>query len=243
MWSRICSFQRSPNRLHVFLPALSFAEQDGTFTNCEGRVQRLRQAGEPPAEGARRLGEVVSAIAALMGKEMPALSPAAVFAEITQTNPLYHGMVFEPATPQWRGGGGEGLLAKAAFVAIRSQPVPRTKGYPFSLSLEGIFESHLIGSNSEPRAAGLARVSRSYLAINAEEAIGIGLVDGERARIITPWGEAVAQIKVSQRMRRDAVVFVLSFYDAAVARLIGPDIDPQSLVPAYAGIPARVEKA
>jgi predicted molibdopterin-dependent oxidoreductase YjgC len=89
----------------------------------------------------------------------------------------------------------------------------------------------------------LARVSRSYLAINAEEAIGIGLVDGERARILTPWGEAVATIKASQRMRRDAVVFVLSFYDVAVARLVGSEIDPQSLVPAYAGIPARVEKA
>jgi predicted molibdopterin-dependent oxidoreductase YjgC len=227
---------------HAFLPALSFAEVDGTFTNCEGRLQRLCRALEPP-RGLQWTGEVLSTVASFMGGEMPVASPAKVFEEMAGNNPLYKGTIFDSPVPQWRDGDRGALLEKAAFGAIRSQSVKGKEGYPFFLSIEGIFESHLIGPGNQPRAQGLARVSRSYLAMNAEEAKGIGLVDGERARIITPGGEAVATVKVSQQMRRDALVYVLSFYDVAVAQLIGPDIDPLSLVPAYAGIPARVETA
>ena len=228
---------------HVFLPALSWAEQAGTFTNCEGRVQRLRQAvAIPPADTARQLGEVLQALAALLGKEFSAPSPAEVFAEITQHNSLYTGMSFEPTTPQWRGNGREVLVAKAAFSTFGAERAKHDKEYPFALSLEGIFENHLIGSAQEQRALGLAHCSRSYLAINAEEAQGIGLLDTGRARIITPWGETVALIKTSPEQRRGSLVYVLSFYDTAASQLLGPELNPLSLVPAYAGIPARIEK-
>jgi formate dehydrogenase alpha subunit len=229
-------------RAGVFLPALSFAESVGTFTNCEGQVQQLRRALEPP-EGQQWTGEVLSALASYMGKEMSAPSPAEVFAEIAGTNPLYKGMTLETACAQWRDGSRGKALEQATFRVIRPASPKGDKGYPFSLSLEGIFESHLIGSDQQKRARGLAKVSRSYLAMNADEARRIGVADEDRVQVVTPWGKAAFPVKVQAEMRQDALCLFLSFNEADVSQLVSPQVDPHSLVPGYAGIPARVEKA
>ena len=227
---------------HVFLPALSFAESRGTFTNCEGRVQSLRRAVEPP-QGLLWIGEVLAEVAAFMGKEMPLASPTEVFAEIAGNNPLYKGMAFDTVQAQQRGGSKGDLLKQAAFGAVRAEQVKGEKGYPFSLSIEGIFESHLIGSRDQKRADGLARVSPCFLEMNAEEAQRIGVVDGDLVRISTPSGEAVVAVRYAEETRKDCLVLFLSFYDLDAAQLVGPDGDSQSHVPAYGSIPARVEKA
>jgi predicted molibdopterin-dependent oxidoreductase YjgC len=177
-----------------------------------------------------------------MGKEMSAVSPQKVFEEIAYSNPLYKGMVFDSSVPQLRNGSKGAILEMARFSAIRAPSVKVQEGYPFFLSLEGIFENHLIGPGDKPRARGLARVSRSHLAMNAEEARRIGVVDEDRVRIVTPWGEAVFAVKVQAEMRHDSLCLFLSFYDRDASQLMGSAIDPDSLVPSYAGIPARVER-
>jgi predicted molibdopterin-dependent oxidoreductase YjgC len=227
---------------HVFLPALSFAESEGTFTNCEGMVQWLRRALEPPA-GLRWTGEVLAEVAAFMDKEMPLPSPREVFAEIAGNNPLYKEMAFDTPLAQHRAASKGDLLKQAALGAVKAELARGEKGYPFFLSIEGICESHLIGSRNQKRAEGLAQVSPCFLEMNAGEARRIGLADGDCVRISTPWGEAVAAIRCSEEMRKDCLVLFLSFYDVDAAQLVGPDMDPQSHVPAYEGIPARVEKA
>jgi len=227
---------------HVFLPALSFAESVGTFTNCEGRVQSLRRAVEPP-QGLLWIGEVLAEVAAFMGKEMPLQSPAEVFAEIAGNNPLYKGIAFDTAQTQHRAGSTGDLLKRAVFGAVRAEPAKGEKGYPFSLSIEGIFESHLIGSRDQKRAEGLARVSPCFLEMNAEEARRLGVADGDSVRLSTPSGEAIVAVRCSEEMRKDCPVLFLSFYDVDAAQLVGPDGDPRSHVPPYGGIPARVEKA
>jgi len=228
-------------RAHVFLPALSFAETDGTFTNCEGRVQRLQRAVDPP-EGLRWGGEVFADVASFMGKEMPVVAPSGVFAEISETNPVYKGMAFDPQAPQRRAGSGGDLLKKAAFSVPKTEQEQGEKDYPFSLSIEGIFSSHLIGSGVQKTAPGLAQVSRSSLELNVEEARKIDVADGERVRVITPWGETEVTVTVSEGMRKDCLCLFLPLHDVAIAQLVGPQVDRRSLVPTYAGIPARIEK-
>ncbi|MEJ2066573.1 MAG: molybdopterin-dependent oxidoreductase [Deltaproteobacteria bacterium] len=228
-------------KAHVFLPALSFAEADGTFTNCEGRVQRVRRAVQPPA-GLRWAGEVLSDVTSYMGKEMPAASPAEVFGEMLTANPLYKGMIFEPSDAQLRDGTGGELLEKASFRAVNTDRESGKKDYPFTLSIEGLFESHLIGSGHQKRAQGLAQVSRSYLEMNAAEAKQIGVGDGDRVRVLTPWGEVEAAVRGVEEMRKGALCLSLSFYDVDCAQLVGPHVDSRSLVPDYGRIPARVEK-
>jgi predicted molibdopterin-dependent oxidoreductase YjgC len=229
-------------KAHVFLPALSFAEADGTFTNCEGRVQRVRKGLEPPHD-LRWGGEVFSDVASFMDKEMPLTSSAGVFDEMVQTNPLYKGLAFEPSDPQWRNGNESELLEKAAFKTVKTERETGKKDYPFTLSIEGIFSSHLIGSGHEKRALGLAQVSRSSLEMNRAEAKKLDFGDGDRVRVLTPWGEAEVAVKSSEEMRKGVLCISLSFNDVDVAQLVGPQMDPRSLVPTYGGIPARVEKA
>src|SRR5208337_1504651 len=135
-------------------------------------------------------------------------------------NPLYKGMVFDTTHAQQRDGSKGDLLKRAAFGVVRTEAAKGEKEYPFSLSLEGIFENHLIGAGAQKRAEGLARVSHAFLEMNAEEAQRIGVADGDRVQITTPWGEAMAAARCSEDIRKDCLCLFLSFYDVDAARLV-----------------------
>ena len=226
----------------VVLPALSFAELDGTYTSCEGRVQRLRKALDPP-DGLRWAGEILSDLAAFMGKEMKVDSPEAVFEEIKGSIPLYKGVDFEALERQVRGSERGDLLEKAAF---RPVDVNREKGdesYPFVLSVEGLFYHHLVGSGDKVMAKGLAMVSpRAYLEMNADEARAMDIRNGDQVNVATPWGEVVLEAKGVEGMKKGVLQIYLSFHEVDGSRLIGPQLDPISKVPTYGRIPAKVEK-
>ncbi len=235
-------FSETAEQAHVVLPALSFAELDGTYTNCEGRVQRLRKALEPP-DGLRWEGEVLSDLAAFMGKEMKAESPAGTFEEIRGVNPLYGGLEFEASDTQLRGGGRDNLLEKAVFSPVGPTQEGQEEGYPFLLSVEGIFYNHLTGSGPQRRAQGLAKVfSYPYLEMSAEQAEEMGIGDGDKVKVTTPWGEVQVEIRRSEGMRKGVLSLYLPFYEVDASQLVGPQLDAVSLVPAYGRIPARLEK-
>ncbi len=235
-------FSETAEEAHVVLPALSFAEMDGTYTNCEGRVQRLRKALEPP-DGLKWKGEILSDLASFMGKEMKVEFPAGVFEEIKGANPLYKGVEFEPLDTQWRGDEGSEMLEKAAFRPVAPTHEKEQDGYPFSLSVGGLFYNYLIGSGPQRRAQGLAKVSTGpYVEMNAEEAAGMGIADGDRIGVATPWGEVEVAARKSPAMKRGVLSLWCSFYEVDASQLVGPQLDPLSLVPAYGRIPARVEK-
>ena len=78
----------------VVLPAFCFAEKDGTFTNTERRVQRVRKAVEAPGE-AREDWRIICDIAARMGYEMSYASSRDIFKEIAAVTPSYHGITWE----------------------------------------------------------------------------------------------------------------------------------------------------
>ena len=78
----------------VVLPAASFAEKEGTFTNTERRVQRVRKAVEPPGQ-ARPDWEIVCELASRMGYAMNYPDAEAVFEEMRKLTPSYAGMTFK----------------------------------------------------------------------------------------------------------------------------------------------------
>ena len=79
---------------NVVLPAVSFAEKDGTFTNTERRVQRVRKAIEPVGQ-ARPDWEILADLATRMGSPMSYDSAEAVFEEIRALTPSYAGITYE----------------------------------------------------------------------------------------------------------------------------------------------------
>ena len=80
-------------RANIVLPAATFAESDGTFTNCERRVQRLRQATSPL--GARSYAEIVSLLSKVMGYHMSYSSAEEIFEEVRELSPILSGITYE----------------------------------------------------------------------------------------------------------------------------------------------------
>ncbi|RYD02573.1 hypothetical protein N752_24915 [Desulforamulus aquiferis] len=78
----------------VVLPAASFAEKEGTFTNTERRVQRVRKAIEPIA-GAKPDWQIICALAAELGYPMKYAGPKEIFEEITRLTPSYRGISYQ----------------------------------------------------------------------------------------------------------------------------------------------------
>ena len=78
----------------VFLPAACYAEKDGTFTNTERRVQRVRKAVEPPGQ-CRADWEIIADLSCRLGHEMRYDSPEEVFDEMRSLVPSYAGITYE----------------------------------------------------------------------------------------------------------------------------------------------------
>ena len=78
----------------VFLPAALYAEKDGTFTNTERRVQRVRKAVEPPGD-TRPDWQIIQELGKRMGMDWDYDSPEAIFEEIRTVVPQYAGMTYE----------------------------------------------------------------------------------------------------------------------------------------------------
>src|SRR5690606_28367688 len=122
----------------VVLPAASFAEKHGTFTNCERRVQRVRQAIEPPGE-ARCDWQILGELAARLGYSGMAWADAeAVFDEMAGLTPIYSAMSY-PALElrhglQWPCDGehpqGSPLLHAQGFPRGRARLLPVTQVGP-----------------------------------------------------------------------------------------------------------------
>ncbi|NWJ45859.1 MAG: NADH-quinone oxidoreductase subunit NuoG [Chloroflexi bacterium] len=97
---------------HVVLPVASFAEIEGTFTNLEGRVQKIEPA-IPPITGTAPNIAIIYEMSSRLGKALPALSIADIFSEITKTIPAFAGLTYEAL-------GEQGIISGRAELASKS---------------------------------------------------------------------------------------------------------------------------
>ncbi len=93
------SLTETASLAHLVLPALGFAEQDGTYTNWKGRLQRVNRAVDPPGK-ILPLGELLGKVAAQLGHAFPSSSPEEIWREIAGSRPGYEGIVWEAIPPQ-----------------------------------------------------------------------------------------------------------------------------------------------
>ncbi len=139
-------------KANVVLPSASFAERDGTVTNAERRVQRIRKAIEPVGS-AKADWQITSEIAKAMGheKDFAFKDAEAIFAEIAKAVPAYAGITYaaleKPEAIQWPAAGGKFGTAflyadkfatkdgKAAFAAVEYKAPEAAGGeYPFAVA-------------------------------------------------------------------------------------------------------------
>jgi predicted molibdopterin-dependent oxidoreductase YjgC len=221
----------------VVLPAAVAAEDEGTFTNGERVVQRVRPA---VAAAGQSLPDwrVVQRLANALGADWAYAGPADVMREIAEVAPSYKGVSYERLEDEGQQcpcfdpeGEGTPVLHVGGFA--RGQGVfgaldggaapPRTDArFPLALVTGPVREHHATGVRTR-RSAGLTRlVADAALQINPVDAKKSGVVDGEQVRVVSRNGGSVeVAVRLTPRVPA-GVVFLPGFSAAApVTRLLG----------------------
>jgi formate dehydrogenase alpha subunit len=241
----------------VVLPAASFAEKDGTFTNFEGRVQRLRKAIEPVGESLPD-SEIVLRLAKALGSPMPYTSHQQVMEEIEEMVPFYHHLAYSDVDSMgldWADVSGDRpghrRLHKGLFPSGfgRFSPVEYAPpqdvakdGYPLTL-LVGSSRYHFGGGSRSLRSARLSQFCPSAsLEINNADARELGIVDGDTVKIISRQGELLTVVRIADTLPQGLLFMSISFPDSPVHELFDTILDPQARAPALKSCAVRLER-
>jgi len=227
---------------HVILPGVSFAEKEGTFTNMERRVQRVRKAISPVGD-AREDWKILCDLSTKMGYPMTYQSPAEIMEEISSLVPFYAGMTYthlEKGGIQWPLGNGR----KRRFLPVEYQgPIEKPdEKYPLWIIPRGFHYHYGIGTTSK-RAKGLAKVfTDSCIEIHPDDASHAGLGEGDRVKVISPRGEVETTCRISNGLPKGVAYFATTFFPVFVNNLLMAEYDPMSQQPEYKVFIGRVEK-
>ena len=242
----------------VVLPSACFAEKDGTFTNTERRVQRVRKAVPPPGE-AKSDWEIVCAIATKMGYPMTYASAAEVMREINGLTPSYAGITYgriEQEGIQWpcpnadhpgtrflhrdRFSRGRGLFHAIEYVPPAELP---DSEYPIILSTGRVLYHYHTGTMTRHSKGAMERCPESLVEINPVDAQKLGVEDGQTVKVTSRRGSLQAKAKVTFRSAEGTVFMNFHFPEAAVNLLTNPVLDPIGKIPEYKVCAVKVEAA
>jgi len=243
----------------VVLPGVSFAEKDGTFTNTERRVQRVRKAIEPIGES--RADWLVTC---QLGKKMGAKgfdfkNASQIMDEIAAVTPSYGGISYkriEKGGLQWPcptpDHPGTPILHTQQFTRGKGQFVPLEykppmelpdKQYPLVLTT-GRSLYHFHTGTMTRKVEGLNILKKEgEVEINPADASKLGIADGDRVKVASRRGEVVAKASVTEASPTGVVFMTFHFAESPANRLTNSALDPVAKIPEYKVCAVRVEKA
>ncbi len=243
----------------LVLPAASFAEKHGTFTNTERRVQMIRPFKDPPGFS-KPDWEIVCDIAKKMGFgwAFPFKDPEEIFSEIRRAVPSYRGITYErlenggiqwpcpsedhPGTPfLFASGFSQG---KPSFhnVPPESGDESQDGDYPFILTTgRSLFHFHT--STMTSKVEGIQEFSdASTLEMNQEDARSLGIKDGDAVMVESRRGSIETKVSLSKRVPKGVVFLTFHFPDVRVNRLSSSSrLDPISRIPNLKVIAVRIK--
>ncbi len=246
----------------VVLPAgASWAESDGTVTNSERRVQRVRKALDPPGEAREDLA-IIFDLARAMGHDWGKPDPEAVWDEVRRLAPPFAGMSYrrleELGGIQWpcydETHPGELFLhsrlwedpvpgLRAPFVPVdHDPPVDRlAPDYPIRLTTGRRLDSYNTGVQSGGYRSPLRR--GESLDISPEDAAALSLAEGERVRVVSRRGQLEVPIRLDESLRPGLTFMTLHFQDEVATNLLTIDAtDPKSGTAEFKATAIRIEK-
>lgn len=242
----------------VVLPGVSFAEKDGTFTNTERRVQKVRQAISPRGK-AHYDWQIISELSKRIGYPMDYSCPEEIFEEIRTVTPSYAGMTYQrlegkglhwpcpdethPGTPilhKEKFNRGLGLFHAVEFKEAAELPDDE---YPLLLTTgRSLFHYHT--GTMTRRASGLdEQMSGNVVQVNPELAKKMDLIDGEIVRLSTRRGSIELPVKLSDIVEEGVIFTYFHFSEAAANELTNAAaLDPVAGIPEYKVSAAKIEK-
>ncbi|NJD04558.1 MAG: formate dehydrogenase subunit alpha [Ruminiclostridium sp.] len=242
----------------IVLPASAFAEKDGTFTNTERRVQRVRKALEPPGE-AKADWQILMELMKKLGYEKTYGGPSEIMDEIAGLTPSYGGISYdrlEAGGIQWpcptRDHPGTKYLHKESFTRgkglfkqidyVESAELPDSE-YPYLLTTGRVLY-HYHTRTMTGRIEGLNRISpESFAQINPVTANRLQLSDGSRIKVSSRRGEIFTKVRVTDVVEEDVVFIPFHFADGAANYLTNSATDPIAGIPEFKVCAIKIEKA
>ncbi len=233
----------------VVLPAASFAEKEGTFSNTERRVQRVRKAIEPIGKS-KADWVILSDLLNRLGIEANYSNPSEIMAEISSLTPSYAGITYDrldqlgslqwpcptlehPGTPYLHKASiarGKGLFKGIDYKPSNELP---DADYPFVLTTGRVLY-HYHTRSMTGRVAGLNKISpESFIEINPVTARNLGIKDGEKVNVSSRRGEISTTAKVVRTIKENVVFMPFHFAEGAANVLTNPALDPISKIPEY----------
>jgi len=255
----------------VVLPAATFAEKDGTFTNTERRVQRVRKALDPPGE-AKADREIICALAERAspngGTQPPQRADghalwtydtaAEIFDELAALTPSYAGMSYERLE---RGGlqwpcpspyhSGTPYLHKGRFArglgrfhAVEFAPPAELpdEEYPFYLST-GRIRFHYHTGTMTRRSRGLNHIApEERVEMHPRDAEALGIEEGDVVQVVSRRGRISARVRITDRSAAGMVFCTFHFRESPINLLTNDALDPVGKIPEYKVCAVRIEK-
>ena len=214
---------------HVLLPGSSFLEKDGTFTNAERRISRVRRV-MPPLAGLADW-EVTVKLANALGYPMNYAHPEEIMREIAALTPSFAGVSYDKidrlGSVQWpchagtaeagtsvmHEGGfvrGRGRFFNTPFVASDEKV---TRRFPLLLTTGRILSQYNVGAQTR-RTANTAWHAEDRLELHPHDAESRGIRDGDRVRLQSRAGETTLRARLSDRLQPGVVYTTFHFPDS-----------------------------
>jgi len=226
----------------VILPGVSFAEKDGTFTNMERRVQRVRKAISPIGDSMPDW-KILCDLSTKMGYPMGYQSPAEIMGEIATLVPFYAEINYsdlEKGGIQWPSK--NGWKRRFLTVEYKGPAEQPDNHYPLWIIPRGFHYHYGIGTTTK-RAMGLAKVfPDSCIEVHPEDATKAGLGNGDKVKVVSPRGEVETICQISGDVPKGVAYFATTFFPAFVNNLLISGYDAMSQHPEYKVFIGRVEK-
>ena len=232
----------------VILPAAAFAEKDGTFTNTERRVQRVRKAVEPPGE-AKPDWDIITLLAEKMGHRFGYKNPEQIMEEIASLTPIYGGIHYDRLNGyglQWpctdRNHPGTQILHQGKFIrglgkfhAVEDKAPAESvsPGFPLILTTGRVLEHYHTGSMSR-RSDVLNKLCPSgTVDIHPDDALKLGIVDGDMVAIASERGKIEAPVRITDETAPGLAFMAFHWSELPVNIVTNTASDPSAKIPEF----------
>jgi predicted molibdopterin-dependent oxidoreductase YjgC len=242
---------------HVVLPAAAWAEKDGTYTNTERRVQRIRKAVNAPGKTLPDW-EVLTLLANKLGAHWHYSTVKEIMDEINAVTASYKGITYDrieevgiqwpcpaidhPGTPILHKDAfarGKGLFSVTEYIP----PAEETDNeYPLILTTGRILYQYHTATMSR-RSKGLtSRTPDAFVEINTKDAKDLGIKQGDKLQVSSRRGSIKLFADISEKCDKGVVFIPFHYSEASVNRITNSALDPISKIPEYKVCAVKISK-
>jgi formate dehydrogenase alpha subunit len=232
---------QTARQAHVVLPACTYAEKDGTFTNLEGRVLRVRQAMDPTGESLPDW-HIMTSLANAMGCQWEYQSVNDIQTEMMKLLPGYYNLgqprKVVPMPERYLGNG----YAEEVVARYRTRPASHDSARPFSLQMGQLL---MHSGKMSTEAPGLIKIAPNTgkLRMSLADMDRLGLQDGVKVRLTSDLGSLQLGVQPDQSVAPGTCFFPEHFNEPPVKDLMSVSVDAMTGVPSFKQTWVSIERA